>query len=50
VLLPGALEIIGASNRRFLDEVHARFPGGDARVAQEVEDTIPTIRQEATAG
>ena len=33
-LLPRHLEIIYEINRRFLDEVRARFPGDDARVAR----------------
>ena len=33
-LLPRHLEIICEINRRFLDEVRARFPGDDARVAR----------------
>jgi starch phosphorylase len=33
-LLPRPLEIIYEINRRFLDEVRARFPGDDARVAR----------------
>ena len=33
-LLPRHLEIIFEINRRFLDEVRARFPGDDARVAR----------------
>jgi glycogen phosphorylase len=33
-LLPRHLEIICEVNRRFLDEVRARFPGDDARVAR----------------
>ena len=32
--LPRHLEIIYEINRRFLDEVHARFPGDDARVTR----------------
>src|SRR5215469_14603600 len=34
VLIPRHLEIIFEINRRFLDEVRARFPGDDARVAR----------------
>ena len=33
-LLPRQLEIIYEINRRFLDEVRAKFPGDDARVAR----------------
>ena len=33
-LLPRHLEIVYEINRRFLDEVRARFPGDDARVAR----------------
>jgi starch phosphorylase len=33
-LLPRHLEIIYEINRRFLDEVRARFPGDDARLAR----------------
>jgi starch phosphorylase len=33
-LLPRHLEIIYEINRRFLDEVHTKFPGDDARVAR----------------
>jgi glycogen phosphorylase len=33
-VLPRHLEIVYAINRRFLDEVRARFPGDDARVAR----------------
>ena len=34
LLIPRHLEIIFEINRRFLDEVRARFPGDDARVAR----------------
>ena len=37
-LLPRHLEIIYEINRRFLDEVRARFPGDDARVRRDVAD------------
>ncbi len=33
-LLPRHLEIIYELNRRFLDEIHARFPGDEARIAR----------------
>ena len=33
-LLPRHMEIIYAINRFFLDEVHARYPGDDARIAR----------------
>src|ERR1700745_1040325 len=33
MLLPRHLEIIYEINRRFLDDIRARFPGDDARVA-----------------
>ena len=33
-LLPRILEIIYEINRRFLDEVHSRYPGDDARLAR----------------
>ena len=36
--LPRHLEIIYEINRRFLDEVRARFPGDDARVESHVRD------------
>ncbi len=32
-LIPRQLEIIYEINRRFLDDVRARFPGDDERVA-----------------
>ena len=46
-MLPRQLEIIYEINRRFLDEVRARFPGDDARVARSslIEESQPkTIR------
>jgi starch phosphorylase len=54
-LLPRHLEIIYEINRRFLDEVRARFPGDDARLARmslvgEVGDKRVRMAHLATVG
>ena len=44
VLLPRQLEIIYEINRRFLDEVRAKYPGDDARIGRVTERLEQLLR------